>query len=112
MSSKKDILSYLQASFEEIYALETQLDVRDFLVQPEVRDSIPGHVKGLPEQFFVSENDDGMELALFIDVGRVILNPWFGKIELPPRGQLRDYILASQRIIQERYEETPAPTRV
>ncbi len=67
MSSKKDILSYLQASFEEIYALETQLDVRDFLVQPEVRDSIPGHVKGLPEQFFVSENDDGMELALFIE---------------------------------------------
>ena len=67
MSSKLDILGYLQASFEEIYALDTRLDVRDFLVRPEVRDSIPGHVKGLPEQFFVSENDDGMELALFIE---------------------------------------------
>ena len=67
MSNKDDILGYLQASFEELYALETQLDVRDFLVRPEVRDSIPGHVKGLPEQFFVSQNDDGMELALFIE---------------------------------------------
>ena len=67
MSSNDDILSYLQMSFEDIYALDRQLDVRDFLVQPEVRDSIPGHVKGLPEQFFVSENDEGMELALFIE---------------------------------------------
>ena len=34
MSSKLDILGYLQASFEEIYALDTRLDVRDFLVDP------------------------------------------------------------------------------
>ena len=62
MSSKLDILGYLQASFEEIYALDTRLDVRDFLVRPEVRDSIPGHVKGLPEHFFVSKTTMGWNL--------------------------------------------------
>ena len=67
MSNNIHILSYLQASFEDLYALETCVDVRDFIVDQEVRDEIPGHVKGLPEQFFISQNDEGMELALFIE---------------------------------------------
>ena len=48
MSNKIHILSYLQASFEDLYALDTCPDVRDFLVDEEIRDEIPGHVKGLP----------------------------------------------------------------
>lgn len=67
MSNSIHILSYLQASFEDLYALGSGLDVRDFLVDQEVRDEIPGHVKGLPEQFFISQNEEGMELALFIE---------------------------------------------
>lgn len=67
MSNNIHILNYLQASFEELYALDSCPDVRDFLVGEEIRDEIPGHVKGLPEQFFVSQNDEGMELALFIE---------------------------------------------
>ena len=67
MSNKIHILSYLQASFEDLYALDTCPDVRDFLVDEEIRDEIPGHVKGLPEQFFISQNDEGMELALYIE---------------------------------------------
>ena len=69
MSSRTDILAYLQKSLEDLNAVDTSLDVRDFLVDEDVRNTIPGHVKGLPEQFFVSQNDDDMELALFIEPG-------------------------------------------
>ncbi len=61
------ILSGIQALVEELNAVSTDLDVRDYVVSPEVKASIPGALDSIPEQLFVAEMEDGMELALYID---------------------------------------------
>lgn len=61
------ILSGLQSLVEELNAVTTQLDVRDYIVPPGVKASIPGALDSVPEQLFVVELGDEMELALYID---------------------------------------------
>jgi hypothetical protein len=60
------ILAHLQRTIEELHAVETDLDVRAYVVDEETRRAIPG-ARDLPEQLFVREDDEGLELALFID---------------------------------------------
>lgn len=61
------ILGRLQNAIEELHAVETDLDVRSYVVDDETRRAIPGAREGLPEQLFVREAEDGLELALYID---------------------------------------------
>lgn len=60
------ILAHLQRSIERLHAVETELDVRAYVVDEETRRAIPG-ARELPEQLFVREDEEGLELALFID---------------------------------------------
>ncbi len=60
------ILVHLQRTIEALHAVETDLDVRAYIVDEETRRAIPG-ARELPEQLFVREDEDGLELALFID---------------------------------------------
>jgi hypothetical protein len=61
------VLGRLQTAIEDLHAVETDLDVRAYVVDDETRRSIPGAREGLPEQLFVREAQDGLELALYID---------------------------------------------
>lgn len=98
MSSKANILSYLQESLEELNAVSTRLDVRDFLVDASVRDTIPGHVKGLPEQLFISQNDDDLELALFIEPAIIAeLESDDPRLSLH-RGNLENFCIAAEGV--------------
>jgi hypothetical protein len=60
------ILAHLQRTIETLHGVETHLDVRAYVVDEETRRAIPG-ARELPEQLFVREDEEGIELALFID---------------------------------------------
>jgi hypothetical protein len=61
-----DILRHLQRILEELHAVRVDLDVRSYVVDEETRRALPG-ARQLPEQLFVCEAADRVELALFID---------------------------------------------
>ena len=62
-------LSFIQRLLEELNGVSTELDVREYLVGEETHSSIPGALSGLPEQLFVAEIEDSVELALYIEPG-------------------------------------------
>jgi hypothetical protein len=57
----------MQARVEKLAGIQTHLKVTDFVIGHEVRNTIKGALPGIPEQLFVCENDDEMELALFVE---------------------------------------------
>jgi hypothetical protein len=61
------VLAQLQRAIEGLHGVQTQLDVDAYVVDPEVRALMPGARTELPEQLFVREDGDGMELALYVD---------------------------------------------
>ena len=61
------VLPGIQLLLEELNAVSTELDVCDYVVPPEIKDSISGALDSVPEQLFIAEIDDSMELALYID---------------------------------------------
>ena len=61
------VLPGIQLLLEELNAVSTDLDVCEYIVPPEIKDSIPGALDSVPEQLFVAEIGDEMELALYID---------------------------------------------
>ena len=61
------VLFGIQSLLEELNAVSTELDVCDYIVPPEVKESIPGAIESVPEQLFVAETEDCMELALYIE---------------------------------------------
>jgi hypothetical protein len=61
-----DVLRSLQASLEELYDLAIDLDVSEFIVSDTVRSYIPGALEGIPEQLFIAQAEDEVELALYI----------------------------------------------
>jgi len=61
------VLGLLQSSIEALHAIETELDVRAYVVDEQTRRAIPGAREGLPEQLFVREQDGDVEIALYID---------------------------------------------
>ncbi len=61
------ILRTLQLSLEGLHDIETDLDVRAYVVDDEVRAAIPGAIPELPEQLFLLEEDGTMEIALYVD---------------------------------------------
>lgn len=62
-----DVLGSLQTAIEDLHAVETDLDVGAFVVDEATRSEIPGALDGLPEQLFIREDEEGVELALYID---------------------------------------------
>ena len=61
------VLPGIQLLLEELNAVSTDLDVCEYIVPPEIKDSIPGALDSVPEQLFIAEIGDEMELALYID---------------------------------------------
>lgn len=49
-----------------MHAVETGLDVRDYLVGDDVRREISGAKEGLPEQLFIRESEADTDIALYI----------------------------------------------
>ncbi len=69
LPSEEAVLPKLQASIERLHGAETALDVRQYVVDPEVWKDLPGAKAGAPEQLFVREDPadpDGLEMALYI----------------------------------------------
>lgn len=63
------VLSDLQGLLEGLNAVTTELDVHEYLIDSDTHASIPGAHLDLPEQLFVLEVDDSVELALYIESG-------------------------------------------
>jgi hypothetical protein len=61
------VLEQFQHAIENLHDVQTHLDITAFVVDEETRKHIPGARDGVPEQLFVCEHDDGVELALYID---------------------------------------------
>jgi len=62
----KSAIAELQLSIESLHAVDSGLDVRDYLVDDEVRREIAGSREGLPEQLFIRESEHETDLALYI----------------------------------------------
>jgi hypothetical protein len=66
VKTEYNIVAWLQAHIERLHGTETTLDVEAYVVDRETWQAIPGAREGLPEQFFVLEAQDEVELALYI----------------------------------------------
>jgi hypothetical protein len=60
------MLDDVQRGLETLYRIQTDLDVRDFVIDAETRDAI-GVLRPAREQLLVSEADGDLHLALFVD---------------------------------------------
>jgi hypothetical protein len=60
------MLGALQRGLELLYRIDTALDVRDFLIDADGRDTL-APARAAREQLLVAENADGLELGLFVD---------------------------------------------
>jgi hypothetical protein len=63
---KLSVLARLQLGLEALYRVETRLDVESFLIDEERRRHA-GVARAPREQLLVSESDDELQLALFVD---------------------------------------------
>lgn len=65
--SSHAVLAWLQQTLERLHDVQTELDVRAFVVDDVVRSALPGANPALPEQLFVQRGeDDHVDLALYI----------------------------------------------
>lgn len=60
-------LTDLQRMLEIMHAVDIGLEVSDFVVGEAVRRQLPGAQEGLPEQLFVRDEADFVDLALFVN---------------------------------------------
>jgi hypothetical protein len=60
------VLARLQRGLEQLYRVDTQVAVEDFLIDADAREAF-GPVRHPREQLLVSQRDDELELALFVD---------------------------------------------
>lgn len=61
------VLARLQQEIESLYDVALPLAVDDFLVDPQVREQMPGAQLHLPEQLFVRADADEVDVALYVD---------------------------------------------
>jgi hypothetical protein len=61
------VLPSLQELLEKHHDVAIDLDVRAYVIDPATRADIPGALLGLPEQLFIRQAGDEVELALFIE---------------------------------------------
>lgn len=60
------MLHLVQRGLEQMYRVDTEVDVNDFLIDEATRDAI-GVARAPREQLLVAERDGELELALFVD---------------------------------------------
>src|SRR6266545_1873407 len=60
------VLARLQRGLEELYRIDTALDVRDFLIDSSQRDA-HAPTRAPREQLLLAERDGDLELGLFVD---------------------------------------------
>lgn len=94
----KRVLSDLQAAIESLHAVETGLEVADYVVSGEQKRDIPGAVDGLPEQFFVREVEDAVEMALYVDPAIVELLAVDPPAKRLHEGNLEAYCIALEGV--------------
>lgn len=61
------VLTRLQTTLENLQDIQTTLDVGAYIVDEETRREIPGAIDGVPEQLFIREVGEEMEIALYVD---------------------------------------------
>jgi hypothetical protein len=61
------MLAELQRGLELLYRVDTELDVRDFIIDEQTRDATIGAGRPAREQLLVSERDGELDLGLFLD---------------------------------------------
>lgn len=62
-------LRRLQHTLESLHDVDAGACVTQFIVDDGVREALPGAREGLPEQLFIHENDEALDLALYLDEG-------------------------------------------
>jgi hypothetical protein len=91
------VLGLVQRGLETLYRVETELDVDDYVVDRGVRDA--AGVSSTPrEQLLVRQDDDGLELALYVDpaaLANLVANDPRRSLH---RGNLGDFLLAVEGV--------------
>jgi hypothetical protein len=65
-------LRRLQRGIERMYRVETGVAVEDFVIDEAARDAIcDGQTRAAREQLLVSQDDDGVAIALFVDAAAI-----------------------------------------
>ena len=89
-----DILFELQRALEELYRVDAEADVRDFVISDKSRES-HGAGRASREQLLLREDERGLEVGLFVDelaLGRLDRG-------LDPRGaNLGEFLLAAEGV--------------
>ena len=60
------IIRDLQASVENLNDITTTEDIQRYMVDDEMHQTLPGALVGLPEQVFIRELDDSLDVAVYI----------------------------------------------
>ncbi|RYF10994.1 MAG: hypothetical protein EOO40_04115 [Deltaproteobacteria bacterium] len=66
MSRRLPVLCGLQRTIEQLHDVALDLDVRQYMVGPQQARELPGAQGELPEQLFIREAQDAVELALYV----------------------------------------------
>ncbi|MEL6340941.1 MAG: hypothetical protein AAFP04_03625 [Myxococcota bacterium] len=66
MRSSGAVVIWLQQILESLHQVDSGLDATDFLIDRDRRALLPGAKEQLPEQFFVREEDESIDLALYL----------------------------------------------
>ncbi len=67
-TARRQVLARIQRGLEGTYRLTTGVAVEQFVVDEDARDQLSS-ARPAKEQLLVSEGDDGVELALYVDAG-------------------------------------------
>jgi hypothetical protein len=92
------VLSALQRALEGLHDVDTELDVTAYVVDDAQRDALPGARQGLPEQLFVREAEDGIEIALYVDPAVVACLEGDDPHERLHAGNLSSYCVALEGV--------------
>ncbi|MEO0814699.1 MAG: hypothetical protein AAFY60_17690, partial [Myxococcota bacterium] len=61
------VLARLQLALETLHDVRVGACVTEFLVDDDVRDVLPGAKRGIPEQLFIQEDEEALDIALYLD---------------------------------------------
>ncbi|MEL6543123.1 MAG: hypothetical protein AAFQ82_00755 [Myxococcota bacterium] len=61
------VLARLQLALETLHDVRVGACVTEFLVDDDVRDVLPGAKRGIPEQLFIHEDEEALDIALYLD---------------------------------------------
>jgi hypothetical protein len=91
------MLGLVQRGLETLYRVSTGLDVGDYVVDEQMRDTLSG-AHGSREQLLVKQDDDALELALYVDpaaLANLLANDPRRRLD---HGNLGDFLLAVEGV--------------